>query len=161
MAKRITKNEEMAIVEAIEKGSSISKVSREFNRGKASISRILKKNNIKMERSKTKKATEARKSYAKESRLDILSDLFEVIKRKLQGVENTAKDVFDLSKSLGIAIDKARLEEGEPTEITKGEMKNTNNNYHEIDLDQLPLEVVREIAKADNRRITEKKPDTA
>lgn len=158
MAKRITQDEEMAIVKAIQEGDSLTQIAKKIKRSKGTIAKYAKINNLSFERSQTKKAAEARKAYAKESRLEILADLFQVIKEKLKETENTAKDVFDLSKSLGIAIDKARLEEGEPTEITKGKMENTN--YHEVDLDQLPLEVVREIAKANNQGITEKKPDT-
>ena len=155
MAKRITKDEEMAILKAIQEGSSISKVSKEFNRGKASISRILKKNKIKTERSKTKKATEAKQFYSKQDRMNLLKQGFEKAADMLRNAE-AFRDLKDWSMAVAILIDKQRLEEGEPTEITKGKMENTNNNYHEIDLDELPIEVVRKIVKSNVQRGPEK-----
>ena len=147
MAKAIPQKEKMAIIKAIKNGKKRNKIAKEFNRSGSSISKIAKEIGVRFDRSITKKATETRKAYAKESRLEVLADLFQVIKEKLKETENTAKDVFDLSKSLGIAIDKARLEEGEPTEISKGETENVNKEYKTLDWEELPLEVVEKIEK--------------
>lgn len=158
MAKRITKDEEMAILKAIEKGESVNQVAKKFKRSPNTVSKYAKKNNANFAYARPKKANEASQFYNKEKRMNLLKMGFEKHKELLPEIENL-RDLKDWDMGVAILIDKQRLEEGQATEITKGEMKNTNNNYHEIDLDELPVEVVRALAKADNERITEKKPD--
>lgn len=157
MAKPISSNEEKAIIEAIKEGKKRNEIAKEFKRSAGSISRIAKKQGLDFDRSMTKKATAVKQFYSKQDRMNLLKQGFEKAAEMLRDAE-AFRDLKDWSMAVAILIDKQRLEEGEPTEITKGETENTN--YHEVDLDQLPLEVVREIAKANNQRNTEKKPDT-
>lgn len=56
--------------------------------------------------------------------MNLLKQGFEKAAEMLRGAE-AFRDLKDWSMAVAIPIDKQRLEEGEPTEITKGETENT------------------------------------
>lgn len=158
MAKPISRNEEKSIIKAIKAGKKRNEIAKQFKRSAGSISRIAKKHDMNFDRSITKKATEAKQYYSKQDRMNLLKKGFEKAAEMLQNAKGF-RDIKDWSMAVAVLIDKQRLEEGEPTEISKGEMQNTNSNYHEIDLDELPVEVVRKIVKGNHQRGSEKESD--
>ena len=124
MGKRISKKEEMAIIEAINEGKSCTSIARNFKRSTNTISRIANRNGLDFTRAITKKATEAANKWNKARRFELIGKFFDKLTDIIQ-VTNDPRELKDLSTALGIVIDKARLEEGEPTEITKNENNDT------------------------------------
>ena len=59
MGKRISRKEEMAIIEAINEGKSCTSIARDFKRSTNTISMIANRNGLDFTRARTKKATEA------------------------------------------------------------------------------------------------------
>ena len=124
MGKRISRKEEMAIIEAINEGNSLNKVAKKFKRSVATVSKYAKENGIDVEHSQTKKAVETASKWNKARRFELIGKFFDKLRDVIQ-VTSDPRELKDLSTALGIVIDKARLEEGEPTEITKNENNDT------------------------------------
>ena len=143
MAKFVSKEEEMAIVKAIKKGHSITRVAKDFKRSKRTISKYAKANGIESIRLQTKKATEVLIQTSKERRRKNLEEITDIIMKGFRSPDITSKDIFDLSKSYGVIIDKLRLEEGEPTEISNSNVNNTNM----VHPSELTKEAVETLAK--------------
>lgn len=122
MGRRISKKEEVAIIEAINEGNSLNKVAKKFKRSVATVSKYAKENGIDVEHSQTKKAVETASKWNKARRFELIGKFFDKLRDVIQ-VTSDPRELKDLSTALGIVIDKARLEEGEPTEITKNENK--------------------------------------
>jgi hypothetical protein len=124
MAKPVSEEEKMAIIEAIKEGKTRNSIAKEFKRSGSTISEIAKENNLSFDRSPTKKATEAANKWNKVRRFELIGKFFDKLRDVIQ-VTSDPRELKDLSTALGIVIDKARLEEGEPTEITKNENNDT------------------------------------
>mgnify|MGYP000931498127 CR=1 FL=1 len=127
MTKPVSKKEEMAIIEAIKEGNSLNKVAKQFKRSVSTISRCAKRNDVDVEHSRTKKAVEIHQRWNKEKRFELIGEFFDKLRDVIQ-VTSDPRELKDLSTALGIVIDKARLEEGEPTEITKNETDVRNHD---------------------------------
>lgn len=124
MAKPISKKEEMAIIEAINEGKTRNSIAREFKRSPGTITNIAQKNGLTFDQTPTKKAVEAASKWNKARRFELIGKFFDKLRDVIQ-VTSDPRELKDLSTALGIVIDKARLEEGEPTEITKNENNDT------------------------------------
>lgn len=113
---KIPEEVEKKIVEAIKEGKkTYQEIANEFNVAKSTVSAVAKRNNIQREQFVTKKAVEAKKKWDKQRRLELLGKFFDKCNVMLFQIEEP-RELKDLITALGIAIDKARLEEGEPTE---------------------------------------------
>lgn len=143
MGKRISKKEEMAIIEAINEGNSLNKVAKKFKRSVSTISRCAKRNDVDVEHSQTKKAVETHQRWNKEKRFELIGKFFDKLTDIIQ-VTNDPRELKDLSTALGIVIDKARLEEGQPTEITKNENNdNVSATLAHLSTEELKAEIDR------------------
>ena len=130
---KIPKEIEKKIIAALKEGrKTYQKIADEFNVSKSSVSRIAARNNIKREQFQTKKAVEAKKQWDKQRRLELLGKFFEKCNLMLLQIEEP-RELKDLMTALGIAIDKARLEEGEPTERIESKSEMEVRNRGDID----------------------------
>lgn len=114
MAKQVTADERMRIEDALLDGASQGSVQRKFHRGAGTVNRIAHEIGLEWSDSKTSAATEARRRYCKEGRLDLIEELFEKVRELLPKIEK-AHELKELSTSFGILTDKALLEEGRVT----------------------------------------------
>jgi len=122
MAKPVSEEEKMAIIEATKKGNSCTSIAKKFRRSKDTVRRIANEEGLDFVRNATKKATEAASKWNKARRFELIGKFFDKLTDIIQ-VTNDPRELKDLSTALGIVIDKARLEEGEPTVIAKNENK--------------------------------------
>mgnify|MGYP001362519812 FL=1 len=144
MSQPVTEEEEKKIIEELNNGKSINKVAKEFRRSSATISKYAKKNNINIEYVVSKKAHEANSYYSKVDRMNLLKKGFEKAAWLLQRIEEP-REYKDWSMGTAILIDKQRLEEGEPTEISDSNIR--SNNTIKIKPQELPKEKQKEIAE--------------
>jgi IS30 family transposase len=127
MSQPVTKEEEKKIIEALNKGKSINKVAKELKRSSATISKYARKNNINIEYVVSKKAHEANSYYSKVNRMNLLRKGFEKAEELLTNAVEY-RDFKDWSMAVAILIDKQRLEEGEPTEISRSNVNSQNSH---------------------------------
>jgi transposase-like protein len=104
--------DQAAILEALRRGDSQNAVARRFGCGPATVNRIAKRNGL--EYSAPKHAAEARRDYAAAERIALLNQGFEKA-RELLPVIKSPQWLQAWSISMGILIDKRRLEDGEAT----------------------------------------------
>lgn len=143
MARKIPEETKMAIVETLKEGELTRReIANKFGVSYNTVARIAHGFQGEIDRSRTKKAAEAKKRWGKKRRLELIAAFLDKIEELLKH-DPTSKDIKDLSTSLGILIDKARLEEGEPTEI----MQNKGVDVVYIDLEKLPSPVRTAIAR--------------
>jgi len=129
---KIPEEVEKKIVEAIKEGKkTYQEIANEFNVAKSTVSAVAKRNNIQREQFVTKKAVEAKKKWDKQRRLELLGKFFDKCNVMLFQIEEP-RELKDLMTALGIAIDKARLEEGEPTERIESKSETEVRNHGDI-----------------------------
>ena len=138
MAKPVSEEEKMAIIEATKKGNSCTSIAKKFRRSKDTVRRIANEEGLDFVRNATKKATEAASKWNKARRFKLIGKFFDKLTDIIQ-VTSDPRELKDLSTALGIVIDKARLEEGQPTEITK----NDNNDNVSATLAHLSTEELK------------------
>ena len=144
MATKIPKEEENEIIKELESGKSVHEVAKIHGRSTSTISRKAKKHNIKLQHSIDKKIHEARSYFSKQDRMNLLKKGFEKAAWLLQRIEEP-REYKDWSMGTAILIDKQRLEEGEPTEISDSNIR--SNNTIKIKPQELPKEKQKEIAE--------------
>jgi len=143
MAKPVSEEEKMAIIEATKKGNSCTSIAKKFRRSKDTVRRIANEEGLDFVRNATKKATEAASKWSKARRLELIGKFFDKLRDVIQ-VTSDPRELKDLSTALGIVIDKARLEEGQPTEITKNENNdNVSATLAHLSTEELKAEIDR------------------
>lgn len=105
-----------AILAGLRDGKSQNAVAREVGCGPATVNRVAKANGL--EYSAPKKASEARRDYAAAERIALLNKVFAQAEEMLPTIKTPHK-LQALVISLGILIDKRRLEDGDATERTE------------------------------------------
>src|SRR6056297_616314 len=144
MSQPVTKKEEKQIIEELNNGKSINKVAKEMKRAPNTISKYAKKNNIDIAYTVDKKIHEARSYFSKQDRMNLLKKGFEKAAWLLERIEEP-REYKDWSMGTAILIDKQRLEEGQPTEISDSNVR--TNNTIKIKPEDLPEEKQKEIAE--------------
>ena len=144
MSQPVTKKEEKQIIEELNNGKSINKVAKEMKRAPNTISKYAKKNNIDIAYTVDKKIHEARSYFSKQDRMNLLKKGFEKAAWLLERIEEP-REYKDWSMGTAILIDKQRLEEGEPTEISDSNVR--TNNTIKIKPEDLPEAKQKEIAE--------------
>ena len=130
---KISEEVEKKIIEALKEGKkTYQEIADKFSVSKSSVHRIAARNNVKLERSQTKKAIEQKIKWCKKRRLELLGKFFDKCNVMLSQIEEP-RELKDLMTALGIAIDKARLEEGEPTERIESKSEMEVRNRGDID----------------------------
>src|SRR5690625_2118538 len=116
----ITPEERQQIIDAIRGGKSRYAVAKEFRRSRTSVAAIAREAGLDSVDTSTAKATQARERYATAQRIELINKFFERIEQRIDNLPDdpvaAARAIRDLSTSLGIAIDKRRLEDGDATE---------------------------------------------
>lgn len=103
-----------AILADLKAGASVRATAKAHGVSAMTISRIGAANGIDANRTRTKKANEARRDYAQTARLGLLNKVFDRIEEILPTCTR-AQELAQLTTALAIAIDKRRLEDGEAT----------------------------------------------
>ncbi len=115
MADKLTDSERRRIEALLSEGLSVGAAARETGRHKSTVSRVGKAAGIEGNVAATKKANEARGSYAEARRLEIIGKAFDKAEDLLVGIDE-AGDLQKWSVAFGTLVDKARLETGEATD---------------------------------------------
>jgi hypothetical protein len=87
-------------------------------------------------------ANVARKDYARAERRELLNQAFSVASEMLERGGLTTRELKELMTAVGIAIDKSRLEEGSPTNVSETRSARGSLNLEEYfnELDRLQEE---------------------
>lgn len=113
---RVGPEEEEAILEALNAGRPVRQVAREFGRSHSTVSRVADRKGLDLDRSRSKKATEAAKTFNSIRRLDTNNKAFIKFEDLLNRCDS-ATDLRNLAVAYGIFTDKRLLEEsGDPTD---------------------------------------------
>lgn len=136
MANPVSPEERGRIVALLKSGKSQNGVAKEVGRSPSVVNRIAREEGIENIRV-PKKATEARKAYAEERRLEIIGKGFEKADVLLAALTD-AREFQAWTIGLGTLVDKARLEMGEATsreERLNGDVreKRFSNLFSQID----------------------------
>lgn len=110
----LSEDERGKIAAALRDGQSVGAVARAFGRSKSTVSVIARNRAVPLERSRTEKAAAAVADYALERRVDLLNQGFAKAAELLPSIQSPMW-LQAWSISLGILIDKRRLEDGEAT----------------------------------------------
>ncbi|MHC1593960.1 MAG: helix-turn-helix domain-containing protein [Methanotrichaceae archaeon] len=102
--------EEAAILTALDAGLPVRQVAKQFNRSPSTISRVAARNDVELERSQTKKATEAAKAFNLTRRLETNNKAFIKFEDLLDRCDS-ATDLRNLAVAYGIIVDKRLLED--------------------------------------------------
>lgn len=108
--------DQAAVVEALQAGESQNAVARRLGCSAGSVNRIAKLNGL--EYSSPKHAAECRRDYAAAERLELLNQGFDKARELLPAIKSP-QWLQAWSISMGILIDKRRLEDGEATARTE------------------------------------------
>ena len=111
MPRALDESEHRFIAEAIRNGGKRNELARRFGRSPSVISKIAAAEGIEFERSQTKKASEAKRSYAQYERLKLLNKSLDKARDILPDIQEP-RDFKALVVAVGTLIDKRRLEEG-------------------------------------------------
>ena len=104
------------VIKLLESGLSTRKIANQVGVSDASISNIAKERGYSFEKKAGELARKCHKTYAQVDRIETIAEFINKCKEMLPDIEK-AKDMRDMSVSLGILIDKRRLED---TELDKG-----------------------------------------
>lgn len=152
-----TEAEIKKIVDLHKSGLSQGQIAKELDKGKGTINRVLQglgltnTNGTTSERSRTKKATEARKEYCAEKRIALIDAGMKKLEEMLPSIDkpNGMRDWF---VALGTAIDKRRLEDPpKPAE-------NESDGFMEA-LDAKAEEIWKDHAEADPVQVDPLQPE--
>jgi len=108
----IKPKEEADILEALEGGLPVRDVAKRFDRSHSSISRVASRNNLNLDRSRSKKATDAAKAFNRIRRLETSNRSFRKYEELLARCDN-ANDLRNLAIAYGIFVDKRLLEDAD------------------------------------------------
>lgn len=124
-----TEDEIQRIIALHEDGKSQRKIAKEFGKSVGWVNGILKKLNVSSERSQTKKATEAKRTYDRERRLALNDLWFEKIEKMLLEAEDS-RTLRELAIPYGVAMDKRSILEPMQSDTAKTGLEEMREAIH-------------------------------
>lgn len=124
-----TEDEIQRIIALHEDGKSQREIAKEFDRSVGWVNGILKKLNVSSERSQTKKATEAKRTYDRERRLALNDLWFEKIEKMLLEAEDS-RTLRELATPYGVAMDKRSILEPMQSDTAKTGLEEMREAIH-------------------------------
>lgn len=125
-----TEEEIQKIIDLHEEGKSQRDIAKEFDKSVGWVNGILKKLNVKSERSQTKNATAAKRTYDRERRLALNDLWFEKIEKLLTEAKD-GKSLRELAIPYGVAEDKRSILEPLQPDGTKSGLAEMREAIHE------------------------------
>lgn len=125
-----TEEEIQKIIDLHEEGKSQRDIAKEFDKSVGWVNGILKKLNVKSERSQTKNATAAKRTYDRERRLALNDLWFEKIEKLLTEAKD-GKSLRELAIPYGVAEDKRSILEPLQPDNTKSGLEEMREAIHE------------------------------
>lgn len=125
-----TEEEIQKIIDLHGEGKSQRDIAKEFDRSVGWVNGILKKLNVKSERSQTKNATAAKRTYDRERRLALNDLWFEKIEKLLTEAKD-GKSLRELAIPYGVAEDKRSILEPLQPDNTKSGLEEMREAIHE------------------------------
>lgn len=124
-----TEDEIQRIIALHEDGKSQREIAKEFDKSVGWVNGILKKLNVSSERSQTKKATEAKRTYDRERRLALNDLWFEKIEKMLLEAEDS-RTLRELATPYGVAMDKRSILEHMQSDTAKTGLEEMREAIH-------------------------------
>lgn len=124
-----TEDEIQRIIALHEDGKSQREIAKEFDKSVGWVNGILKKLNVSSERSQTKKATEAKRTYDRERRLALNDLWFEKIEKMLLEAEDS-RTLRELATPYGVAMDKRSILEPMQSDTAKTGLEEMREAIH-------------------------------
>lgn len=124
-----TEDEIQRIIALHEDGKSQRQIAKEFDKSVGWVNGILKKLNVSSERSQTKKATEAKRTYDRERRLALNDLWFEKIEKMLLEAEDS-RTLRELATPYGVAMDKRSILESMQSDTAKTGLEEMREAIH-------------------------------
>lgn len=125
-----TEEEIQKIIDLHKEGKSQRDIAKEFDKSVGWVNGILKKLNINSERSQTKNATAAKRTYDRERRLALNDLWFEKIEKLLTEAKD-GKSLRELAIPYGVAEDKRSILEPLQPDGTKSGLAEMREAIHE------------------------------
>lgn len=125
-----TEEEIQKIIDLHEEGKSQRDIAKEFDKSVGWVNGILKKLNVNSERSQTKNATAAKRTYDRERRLALNDLWFEKIEKLLTEAKD-GKSLRELAIPYGVAEDKRSILEPLQPDNTKSGLAEMREAIHE------------------------------
>lgn len=125
-----TEEEIQKIIDLHEEGKSQRDIAKEFDKSVGWVNGILKKLNVNSERSQTKNATAAKRTYDRERRLALNDLWFEKIEKLLTEAKD-GKSLRELAIPYGVAEDKRSILEPLQPDNTKSGLEEMREAIHE------------------------------
>ena len=119
--KSITEETKDKVIELLEAGLSTRKAAKEAGISDFSVSKIAKERGFHFDTKANEMAAKCKTKYAQAARIDVVSEGINKLREMLHEI-NRAKDMRDWAVSLGILIDKRRLEDSEADNGKGGEI---------------------------------------
>lgn len=116
MPAKLPDEEREKIVALLREGKSQGQVASEVDRNKSTVSRIAKSEGVDVANVATEKATVARAAWNQARRVELIGKGMAHAEAMLPGITET-RELQSWMMSIGIAVDKLRLESGEATDI--------------------------------------------
>ena len=124
-----TEDEIQRIIALHEDGKSQREIAKEFDKSVGWVNGILKRLNVSSERSQTKKATEAKRTYDRERRLALNDLWFEKIEKMLLEAEDS-RTLRELATPYGVAMDKRSILEPMQSDTAKTGLEEMREATH-------------------------------
>ena len=124
-----TEDEIKRIIALHEDGKSQREIAKEFDKSVGWVNGILKRLNVSSERSQTKKATEAKRTYDRERRLALNDLWFEKIEKMLLEAEDS-RTLRELATPYGVAMDKRSILEPMQSDTAKTGLEEMREAIH-------------------------------
>lgn len=124
-----TEDEIQRIIALHEDGKSQREIAKEFDKSVGWVNGILKRLNVSSERSRTKKATEAKRTYDRERRLALNDLWFEKIEKMLLEAEDS-RTLRELATPYGVAMDKRSILEPMQSDTAKTGLEEMREAIH-------------------------------
>lgn len=114
MSSRVADEERERIVAYIDEGHSQGEAAKKFKRGKGTISRVISESGTVPDRSRTKRAVEAKREWDQARRVELVGKGMAHAEKMLPGLADP-KELQSWMVAVATGIDKLRLESGEAT----------------------------------------------
>lgn len=124
-----TEDEIQRIIALHEDGKSQREIAKEFDKSVGWVNGILKRLNVSSERSQTKKATEAKRTYDRERRLALNDHWFEKIEKMLLEADDS-RTLTELATPYGVAMDKRSILEPMQSDTAKTGLEEMREAIH-------------------------------
>ena len=149
MSQPLTTEEITRIKQLLDSGQSHNSIARQVGRAQSTISEFAKQEGYSPLPERTPRvANKARRDFAKAERMELLNLGFEVAWEKLESSELSPRDYKELMTGVAIAIDKRRLEEGQPNSVHE------TSSGHPHDK---PINLEEEFARIDQELLEEQR----